>query len=184
MRTADQMYQYCKRNKLGPTRSHRHYLKRAFSVVAEELRDNEDVLVCFVAKINRNSPLFVYAISNQRIMIARKKAIGKELQTIAIDNVNDITIQSGLLYGQIIIDTFRETVVARVSGRRAKHINKYLHSIVQKIKEERSGRETRFVASQTSKGLAHELLEYKQLLEEGVISNEEFEKMKKELLEL
>lgn len=186
MKTADHMYEYCKSNKLGPTSSSRGFLIKTFSNIAEALRDNEDILTCFVAnrETNYSTRLCVCSISNQRIIISQKNLIGKDLQTIAIDNVNDITVKFGLLSGRIVIDTFKEVISMTASRNRTKRIDNILHNIIQKVKEKRGGQEDPSIILQKQISDADELLKYKQLLDAGVISNEEFDKKKKELLGL
>lgn len=69
---------------------------------------------------------YAYAISNKRIIMAQKKLIGETLQSVAINNLNDVTLSTGLVLGIITIDTIKEKFNVGV----AKHVDRSINSVI------------------------------------------------------
>lgn len=85
-------------------------------VIEKHLNPDEKVLYAFPAQ--KNQSIFeifytnVVALTNKRIIIATKRVFwGYFLVTITPDMFNDLTIKSGLIFGNVIIDTVKERVV-------------------------------------------------------------------------
>ena len=80
------------------------------------LTNGEEIIYAFAAQKNETSyQLFntnVIALTNKRIIIATKRLIyGYFFVSITPDMFNDITIAKRLIWGEVIIDTIKETVV-------------------------------------------------------------------------
>ncbi len=90
---------------------------KAHSRVAEKyLNDDEEVLYVFAGQKGPSSldmiRTYVVVITNKRFILAQKRLIfGYFYHSITPDLFNDFTIKSGILWGRIIIDTVKETVV-------------------------------------------------------------------------
>lgn len=67
---------------------------------------------------------FAYAITNKRIIMAQQKVLGQNFQTVAIDNLNDITAKIGAIMGVITIDTIKERFNVGVNSIQAKKIKR------------------------------------------------------------
>ena len=85
-------------------------------IIDEHLNPEEEILYAFAAQKNSNSmEIFftnVVAITSKRIIIATKRVFwGYFFVSITPDMFNDITIQKGLLWGKVVIDTIKEEVV-------------------------------------------------------------------------
>ena len=183
MRTAEEMYQYCIDNKYG-TGMNRKWGIKHFRLIENALHNDEDVIMCFIGLHNYQSTTssdnnFAYAITNKRILMAQQKMIGQVLQSVAIDNLNDITLNSGMVFGVITVDTIKEKFNVAIAKQMALNVNEKIHEVLLSLKEQKKTSST-----ETTTSSADELLKFKNLLDMGVITSEEFEKKKKQLLGL
>lgn len=85
-------------------------------VIEKHLNPDEKILYAFAAQ--KNQAVFdifytnVIALTNKRIIIATKRLLwGYFLVTITPDMFNDLTVRSGIVFGNIVIDTVKEKVV-------------------------------------------------------------------------
>ena len=91
-------------------------IRKHCSVIDRHLNPGEEVLYAFVAQKN-DSPLIiintnVVALTNKRILIGTKRILwGYFLVSITPDMFNDLTVQSGLIWGSVTIDTIKEKVL-------------------------------------------------------------------------
>lgn len=88
---------------------------RAHSKLASELiNKDEEILYAFAAQKDPSAfnifSTFVVVLTDKRIVLAQKRAIGYFYYSITPDMFNDLTIKMGLIWGKAIIDTVKETV--------------------------------------------------------------------------
>jgi hypothetical protein len=183
MKTAQEMYDFCKEKKFGQGQSQSWALKH-FSLVEKTLSADEDALFCFIGLHNYVSPTkhnnnFAYAITKKRIIMAQKGLVGETLQSVFLDNVNDITFKAGLIFGIITFDTIKETFNVGLDKVQAANINSEIHDLIHELKQ----KPTVLSASPTNDPTV-ELKKYKELLDTGVITQEDFDAKKKQLLNL
>ena len=178
MNKAEQMYEYCIDNNFGKGISKKWAIKH-FDIIGKNLMQNEQVLMCFCGlhnylSISKHDGYFAYAITDKRIMISQKKIIGEKFQSISLKNVNDVTFSSGVMMGIITVDTFKEKFNVSVDKKAGSSINSSIHDILFDNKKD------------TGKGIndIDSLIDYKKLLDSGVINQEEFDLKKKQLLNL
>lgn len=81
MKTAKEMFNFCKKNKFGKGNTESWTLKH-FTVIENQLSSGEDVLLCFVGLHNfvsmtKHDNNFAYAITNKRIIMAQKRCPAK-----------------------------------------------------------------------------------------------------------
>lgn len=178
---AEQMYQYCIDNNYG-SGMNRTWGVKHFLLIEQALQPDEEVKMCFIGLHNYVSPSkhdnnFAYAITNKRIIMAQQKVVGQNFQSVAYSNLNDITLSTGMVYGIITIDTYKETFNIALDKISAKKINDKVHEILFSVRQSKSVHaQTQTVSS------ADEILKYKNLLDMGAITQAEYEKKKKELL--
>ena len=165
MKTAKEMYNYCKGKKFGQGQSEAWALKH-FSIIEKSLADDEEALTCFIGLHNYMSLIkhdsnYVYAITKKRIVMAQKKLIGEALKTVFHDNVHDIKFQPGSIFGLIVLDTIKETIHIALGKKQAAHIYNEIHDVLNglKHKEKLSVLATAVSAAEPKK--------YKELLETG-----------------
>lgn len=182
MRTAEEMYQYCIDHNFGEGMNKKWGIKH-FSLIERALKDDESPIMCFIGLHNYVSPTkhdnnFAYAITNKRILIAQQKLVGQTFQTVDIASLNDVTMTTGVLMGIITIDTIKEKFNVAVNKKVAESINNTIHDVLFSLKQQKGNvAQERPVSS-----VADELLKFKNLLDMGVITQEEFDKKKRELL--
>ena len=183
MKTAKKMYQFCIDNNYGSGMTKNWAIKH-FTLIEQALAADEDVLMCFIGLHNYRSATnhdsnYAYAITNKRIIMAQKRMIGQTFQTVDIDNLNDITMSTGMLMGIVTIDTIKEHFNVAVEKSQAMSINKSIHDVLFSIKQKKKSAENVKVQHTSA---ADEILKFKGLYDLGVITRAEFEKKKKELL--
>lgn len=181
MRTAQEMYQYCIKNDFGEGMNRTWGLKH-FALIERALSKDEQVIMCFIGlhnyvSISKHDNNFAYAITNKRIIMAQQKVLGQNFQTVAIDNLNDITTKIGAMMGVIVIDTIKERFNVGVNSIQAKKINNVIHDTLLSIKRKQS-------LNGGGVSSADEILKYKKLLDMGVITQAEFNKKKRDLMDL
>jgi len=91
-------------------------LKQHSQVIEKHLNPGEDVLYAFCGQLNEG-PLewfntYVGVVTTKRMLFAHKNLLwGYVLSSITPDLYNDLQVYQGLLWGKIVIDTAKETLV-------------------------------------------------------------------------
>lgn len=117
-------------------------LKRHAAIVENFLDDDEVVYYTFCGQRNDSHTLFfdscVVALTNKRILIGEKRALfGYYIITISTKLFNDLTINSGIIFGRIEIDTVKENVfISNIDKRALDEIETMIHKIVLRNKKE------------------------------------------------
>ena len=181
MKLAEEMYQYCLERNYGEGVNKKWGVKH-FTLIEQALGADEDVNMCFIGLHNyisgtKHDGNFAYAITNKRMLMAQQKMIGQVFQTVDIDNLNDVTMKTGMLMGVITIDTIKEKFNVAVNKITAQNINSAIHDALLSLKQQKKAPTTSHAVSS-----ADEILKYKNLLDMGAITQDEFDKKKKELL--
>ena len=91
-------------------------LKRHSEIVERHLNPDEKIIYAFTGQKNDSSFLIintcVVALTNKRIVIGIKRLLwGYFFISITPDMFNDLTVNGGLIWGGIVIDTIKEKVV-------------------------------------------------------------------------
>ena len=91
-------------------------IKQHCKIIDMHINPGEEILYAFVAQKNETSfQIFntnVVALTNRRIILATKRLIwGYFFISITPDMFNDITVTKKLVWGDVTIDTIKETVV-------------------------------------------------------------------------
>ena len=91
-------------------------LKAHSRIVEEHLNNDETVLYSFAAQKGLSpfdiASTYVVVVTEKRIILAQKRLFfGYFYYSITPDLFNDLTIKMGLIWGRVIIDTVKETVV-------------------------------------------------------------------------
>lgn len=182
MITAKEMYEYCVKNGFGSGWNEKWGIKH-FLIIQNSLMNGEDVLLPFIGLHNyvsmtKHDSYFAYAITNKRIIMGQQRLIGEACQTVSLDNVNDITFNSGLVFGTLTIDTIKEVFNVGLDKVSAQRIHNAVVDIFHKIKNSNNNNNS----NTQVKSIAEEIKEFKELLDIGAITQDEFDKKKKELL--
>lgn len=91
-------------------------LKAHSKVIEKHLNPDEHVNYVFAAQKGYSSfdifSTFVIALTNKRILLAQKRVFfGYTYLAITPDMFNDLTVNSGMIWGKVYIDTIKETVI-------------------------------------------------------------------------
>lgn len=113
--------------------------------------------------------------------MAQQKMLGQVLQSVSLKQFNDVTVNSGIALGVIIIDTIKEKFNVCVDSKSENAISSKIHEILLSV----NGTNTQSVqVIQNQSSSTDEILRYKNLLDMGAITQEEYEKKKSDLLGL
>lgn len=97
-------------------------IKAHSQVIEEHLNEGEKVLYVFCGQKGfSHKEIFstcVVALTSERIIIATKRVLwGYFLTTVTPELFNDLKVQSGLIFGRVIIDTAKELIVVSNLGK-------------------------------------------------------------------
>ena len=184
MKTADEMYQYCRENNFGQGMS-RMWDKKHFKIIESSLHDDEKVIMTFMGMHNyisttRHDNYYAYAITTKRIMMAQKKMVGENFKSVLLTYLNDISFNSGVMFGTLTIDTIKEKFNVGIDKKQAKNISEKVSSFIFDMKKE-SGKEIE--SNKSQKSVVDELQGLKQLLDSGALTQDEFDLQKKKILD-
>jgi hypothetical protein len=182
MRTAKEMYDAAKETGSGQGMTETWGVKH-FEVVAKSLQADEEVLYTFIGlhnyiSMSKHDNNYAYAVTNKRIIMGQKKLVGENLQSVSLENINDVTLQKGMAIGTVTIDTIREKFNVGVTKSQAQVISDNIHELVFRAKQISS---TPSPAPAAISG-ADELKKFKELLDAGILTQEEFDAKKKQIL--
>lgn len=184
MRTAKEMMDFVQENKYLIAETKKMTLAH-FELIEEALEANEDVLFCFIGMHNASSltkseGYYAYAFTNKRIIYGRRNLVGRTVSTLLYDNLNDITTENKVMFGTVTISTKNEIIRIGLPGLQIQVIGPKLHNILHEQKSKVDAPQ----ASSDNKSAAEQLKEFKELLDMGILTQEEFDGKKKELLNL
>lgn len=111
--------------------------------------------------------------------MAQKKIIGEVFKSVLFNHINDISIETGLVMGVIIIDTIKEKIRVGVNKSDGLRINSKLHDIIYEAKNKSSNSTE---TSNQHKPMAEQLKELKELLNIGILTEDEFNEQKRRIL--
>ena len=90
-------------------------IKQHCKIINKHLNFDEKILYIFAGQKNDSmSEIFntyVVALTDKRIMVASKRVVfGYFFKSITPDMYNDLTVQKGLIFGSVILDTIKEVI--------------------------------------------------------------------------
>ena len=116
-------------------------LRKHAAVVENFLDDDEFVYYTFCGQRNDSHSLLfdscVVALTNKRIIIGEKRALfGYYAINISTKLFNDLTINSGIIFGRIEIDTVKENIfISNIDKRALDEIETMIHKVVLENKK-------------------------------------------------
>lgn len=192
MKTANEMLEAAKRYG-GLNESDINDYKRAFDEVVKLLQPDEEVILAFAgwlcSRRNNSDSLknVGVALTNQRLLIGgnASRSVHKKCyvgEYYNISNINAISQRKGFIHNDLIIDTLgADLSISEISIDILNRIAADFTSALQKIKAAQSANTGKIVQQVSA---ADELKKFKELLDMGVISQQEFDAKKKQLLGL
>ncbi|SCH67670.1 Uncharacterised protein [uncultured Clostridium sp.] len=145
------------------------------------LRLDEEIKAMTSGVTEGNTWLIV--CTNKRVLMLDKGMIyGLKLIDIPLDRINSISHSKGLLLGKIAItDGATTRMIENVSNNTVSFFADTVNNEVELYKQAKFSPTTQVVNNMSP---ADELIKYKQLLDMGVLTQDEFDMKKKELLAL
>ncbi len=120
------------------------FRKKAHSkVIANHLNPEEKIYYVFCGqKGGSQKEIFsscVIALTNERILVATKRVLwGYFLVTVKPDLFNDLKIQSGILFGRILIDTAKEKIaISNLAKSSLKEVETAITTYIDKYKKKK-----------------------------------------------
>lgn len=186
MTTADEMAAFCETYGYGQGQT-KKWTTKHFKVVEDSLSSDEYAILCFVGLHNyvsttKHDSNYAYALTNKRLICGQQKLVGNQVQSVLLDKLNDVTKQRGALLGVITIDTFSEKLNVAVDKITTDRIASALNEIIYDLKHSQSTTTQTILNNAPTLSASDEIRQFKALLDEGIISQEEFNAKKKDLL--
>lgn len=190
LKTAKQMYEYCVENKLG-TGTTKGWAVKHFQLLIDNLKPGEKIYSVFIGLHNFKSLTehegnYAYALTDKRILMAQHKLLGSNVKSIDIENVNDIGLTKrgviGIGLSIICIDTFKEIFNVAVNVSFGENIYRCVNEAWDAVKMSKSHDQMESKNAPVEKSAVDQMKEYKELLDMGILTQEEFDKKKKEVL--
>ena len=183
MRTAEEMLNYTNEHDFG--HGFKSWDIKHFKVVESHLLPDEEALICFIGIHNyisssNHESHFAYAITNKRMVFGQKTLLGENFKSVIIENINDITKQTGFFNGIITFDTFKEKFNVDFVPQVADKLFPVLNEYITNLKNKKNNK----VEENQKNDPTAELRKYKQLLDDGIITQEDFNAKKKQILGL
>ena len=200
MRTVNEIVDFIRSNKATPMDvfmekgydNNRHQVE----FLITQLRNDEDVVCAmFVSTVydgkkvvvNGSGGLGALFVTNKRIIYGRKAGFlfgGTIIKAINIDDSTDVTSSDfGLMSGRVVINTKNENCSFEVGKKNASKIFAMISNAIQDVLEKRQATQGAATVIQATSP-AEELKKFKELLDMGIITQEEFDAKKKQLLGL
>lgn len=192
MRTPEEMYGYCEKNNTG-LGVNRWLTLQHFKIIAQDLAMDEEVVVCFVG-IGEDKRHYACGLTQNRLIIARRKLIGQVSKITLLKNVNDIRKKVNPVLGYLTFFTLQNSFTLRLSAEQANFVYPLILNLLTKKDQQPTVVENRVTeksshpiqvadaSSPIDGNLANQLRELKQLTDEGILTREEFDTQKKKLL--
>lgn len=198
MKTAMEMYQYCARNNFDQGWGEETALSH-LKVIEQNLQADEEVLMCFVGKREIMNGKCAFAITNKHISWGQQTLLSQWHKEIMFDAISDIRFSGGLFSSMITFGAIADSITTSIALLSSKTIpigkvgvtcsvkNITAKEIYNKCKstfEEAKIKLSQSTADISKTSSADEILKYKKLLDIGAITQEEFDKKKKQLLDI
>ncbi|MBS7577231.1 MULTISPECIES: SHOCT domain-containing protein [unclassified Enterococcus] len=221
MQTAEEMYYYARRHKLGFnwTPLIGGWLqKRHFKLIEESLLDKERVLVSFIGRhrawdsqrkgeygnttqsfenekirYRDTQGFYAYAITTeQRLIYAHWRPLHHDATNIPLSNINNVNPETYLIFGSVKIETFGDYFSVFWTKNVIRKITKMIQQGISDSKDgimdgrgasdQPLNKSIRKDVRYDTRALYQSLREAKQALDEGLITEAEYETYKQKLL--
>jgi len=119
-------------------------------------------------------------VTDQRVSLWARGLFNKSHDSFFYNDIKSVEFQKGIMYGSIVLNIHGKTEnFSEASKKECDHVAKLIKENIQKATSSINAQSST-VVNQTSS--ADELKKFKELLDSGVINQEEFNSKKKELL--
>lgn len=158
-------------------------------IIVDSLDTDEEVLMGFNGflsegdKGKKMGDPYSFAVTNKRLIMGMKIAFSKNSQMLLWDNVDHLSFARHNPYtnfGCVTIETIKKPYRISMSLNPAEAVNQKMQTLFMQLKEQAS----KPPVAPSASSPADEILKFKELLDMGAITQEEFDAKKKQLLGL
>ncbi|SCJ45531.1 Uncharacterised protein [uncultured Eubacterium sp.] len=178
MKTAEEMMQFCVENNTGvySFKDLKH-----FKVIEDSLQTGEYALLCFVgsqmvdrAYNSTKDRRCCLALTNIRLIMGQRSGMGDDLQFIWYKDLNGMELTKN----SIMVDAAKNWPCIQIITEGVPYLQEEIPDIMEAIKQKKA------IAKVTKRSSsADEIRKFKGLLDDGIITEEEFLGKKKQLLD-
>ncbi len=117
-------------------------LKEHCDIIDRHLNPDETISYLFYGQKNTGTfdfvNTYVVALTNQRMIMATKRILfGYFFKSITPDLYNDLTVNAGVIWGKILIDTVKEEVtITNLDKKSLQEIETNITEVMGKLKKE------------------------------------------------
>lgn len=117
-------------------------LKKHCDIIDKHLNPNEKIEYLFYGQKNIGSfdfvNTYVIALTNERLIMATKRLLfGYFFKSITPDLYNDLTVNSGIIWGKLLIDTVKEEItITNLDKNALREIETNITEVMGKLKKE------------------------------------------------
>ena len=154
---------------------------RELKKLPDLIGDNETIKYAASGFYDENSSSVLIVVTNKRVLLENKKLLfGSQNSEIPLTMINNVSYNSGLIMAKVFI----------TSGTKTHKITSVPKALVEgltktiRVESERERERNQSQSSNQSNDDIDELRKLKKLVEENVITEEEFEAKKKQILNL
>lgn len=186
MKSAQQMINFCFANGINYF-SDPNKLLSHFKLIEQSMNSREKVLAAFDCNgvKNRGGGLIrggamAVAFTNEKVIYAQAGVLVPFVKEIGYETITGISAKKGFAFADIIVDSINEYAQFVVDKNAADKIRNLAIDAIENYRNRKSA------SNSKSRGIssADEIKKYKALLDDGVITQKEFEAKKKQLLGL
>jgi hypothetical protein len=114
-------------------------IKDNMALVLAALAPNEKILFCFMGNHQYKSEFdhlgaFGYALTNRRLIFARKGENGQTIQAMALPKMERVTLKKGLVDSVMTVETAKATVAIGMDNDSCRKIAARIHRFIEEIK--------------------------------------------------
>lgn len=187
------MMEYNKTHKFG----NRWFTKKSFKLIEKALYVGEEALVAFSGTLDhrrvwRIRSRYAFALTNNRLIIAQKKffSFRTDTKSLEIQTLKNINFRREVIRCNLDFNTVSLSFSLRKFRKRGKRVYDVVNSTLGVLRGFGGGIDgasqgvgaNTTVSQQQSRSTADELKKFKELQDLGVISQDEFDKIKNNLL--
>lgn len=182
MKTSYEMLTFCVKNKfmsgIGKSEAQNH-----FSIIAKNLLENEDVKFTFIGlhnyiSLSQHDYAHAYAVTESRILVARKKIMGENFYSYSKSQLNDISASTKMLSGIIIFNTVGRAFNVYTNKDTASKILTGVRNVIFNNQQQSASAQP--PAQPPAQYI--DLRELKSLLDDGIITQDDYDAKKHQLL--